>query len=245
MPAVENDFELKCYRCSEWPCLCSDGCTIIHGDCRDVIPLLKPVDCAMTDPPYGVQLGVAPRGDKMMKHGNARYTAIEDTPEFVRQVAVPVVRGLIETSRRVVLTCGTRNMFAYPEPTTIWALHWPNGAGRGRWMAFNCWQPVLCYGAAPRRTGSIPDTFSTCEQAEANGHPCPKPLKLWTKLMEAVTTYHETVLDPFMGSGTTLRAAKDLCRYAIGIEIEERYCAIAARILEKGRPHPFTAVPME
>ena len=62
--------------------------------------------------------------------------------------------------------------------------------------------------------------------AEGRSHPTEKPLKLYRPLL--ARTPGDTILDPFMGSGTTLRAAKDLGRKAIGIEIEERYCEIAA-----------------
>lgn len=64
-------------------------------------------------------------------------------------------------------------------------------------------------------------------------HPTQKPLLLFTELMSLFSNEGETVLDPFMGSGTTLRAAKDLGRRAIGIDIEERYCEIAARRLQQ------------
>ena len=58
-------------------------------------------------------------------------------------------------------------------------------------------------------------------------HPSQKPVKLIRYLIQE--TDAQTILDPFMGSGTTLRAAKDLGRKAIGIEIEEKYCKIAAK----------------
>jgi len=64
-------------------------------------------------------------------------------------------------------------------------------------------------------------------------HPCPKPLSLMFELLTLFTDEGEPVLDPFMGSGTTLRAAKDLGRRAIGIEIEEKYCEIAAKRLSQ------------
>ncbi|HXE85532.1 MAG TPA: site-specific DNA-methyltransferase, partial [Hyphomicrobiaceae bacterium] len=60
-------------------------------------------------------------------------------------------------------------------------------------------------------------------------HPSPKPLNVVTWLLDSLPG--GSVLDPFMGSGTTLRAAKDLGRRAIGIEIEERYCEIAVQRL--------------
>jgi len=62
-----------------------------------------------------------------------------------------------------------------------------------------------------------------------DGHPCPFPDDIPKRCIVATTSPGDTILDPFMGSGTTLRAAKDLGRKAIGIEISERYCEIAAR----------------
>lgn len=79
-------------------------------------------------------------------------------------------------------------------------------------------------------------THNTCKGgSEARpDHPCPKPLSLMIELVSLFTDRGETILDPFMGSGTTLRAAKDLGRKAIGIEIEERYCEVAAKRMAQG-----------
>lgn len=71
------------------------------------------------------------------------------------------------------------------------------------------------------------------ERGKGNDHPTVKPLQLMRYLVKLVTPPDGTVLDPFMGSGTTLRAAKDLGRRAIGIEISERYCEIAAKRLQQ------------
>jgi site-specific DNA-methyltransferase (adenine-specific) len=68
---------------------------------------------------------------------------------------------------------------------------------------------------------------------ETLDHPTMKPCSLWRWILNLRWTPPGTVLDPFMGSGTTLRAAKDLGRKAIGIEIEERYCEIAAKRLQQ------------
>jgi site-specific DNA-methyltransferase (adenine-specific) len=66
-----------------------------------------------------------------------------------------------------------------------------------------------------------------------NGHPNFKPPNVIVDLAQHLSTDKSVILDPFMGSGTTLRAAKDLRRRAIGIEIEERYCETAAKRLEQ------------
>ena len=68
----------------------------------------------------------------------------------------------------------------------------------------------------------------------ADEHPTLKPVGLMAHFILLHTDNKDLVLDPFMGSGTTLRAAKDLGRKAIGIEIEERYCEIAAKRLAQG-----------
>lgn len=70
----------------------------------------------------------------------------------------------------------------------------------------------------------------TCNKVNSE-HPTGKPLRLITQLVTLFSDPGELILDPFMGSGTTLRAAKDLGRRAIGIEIEERYCEIAVKRL--------------
>lgn len=60
-------------------------------------------------------------------------------------------------------------------------------------------------------------------------HTTQKPLELMKELVALFTDPGELILDPFMGSGTTLRAAKDCGRKAIGIELEEKYCEVAAK----------------
>ena len=196
-----------------------DGITIYHADCRDILPELPNVDLVLTDPPYGV---------------GEPYGFFDDTPERVQQLVASVIPMCIQKSKRVVLTCGTRQQHFYPPPT--WVLCWLNkaGAGMNPW-GFTCWQPILVYGKDPyleRSLGSRPDVIEHSETTVKLGHPCGKPEQFWKKLLlRGSVVESDTILDPFMGSGTTLRAAKDLRRKAIGIEIEERYCEIAAKRL--------------
>ena len=93
--------------------------------------------------------------------------------------------------------------------------------------------------------GRRSDTIIYTEATEDNDHPCAKPITLWKKLMQRGSVLeNETILDPYMGSGTTLRAAKDLGRKAIGIEIAEKYCEIAVRRLQQ-EVLPLEIKPLE
>lgn len=197
------------------------GITIYHADCREVLSELPKVDLVLTDPPYGIGL---------------EYGTFVDTPENVRQVVSDVIPSCIGMSKRTLLTCGTRQQSMYPEPT--WVMCWLNraGAGMNPW-GFTCWQPILCYGKDPyleNCKGSMSDVIEHSEASPKNGHPCPKPVKFWSKLLSRGSVLEtDVVLDPFMGSGTTLEVAKQLGRRAIGIEIEERFCEIAAQRLSQ------------
>ena len=97
------------------------------------------------------------------------------------------------------------------------------------------WKPshqqiyVVGKGFAGRRSSDVL-RFPPCQSSAFRGrlHPHEKPVALIKELLNKAPDAR-TILDPFMGSGTTLRAAKDLGRYAAGIEIEEKYCEIAAK----------------
>lgn len=213
-----------------------NGITIYHGDCRDLLGILI-ADCCITDPPYGVEL-IGKRTKRAASLANQGYSDIfVDTPEYVSNVVVPVIRRCIANMARVVVTPGTRNLFAYPPSDDIGCVYNPAGSGLGRW-GFNCFTPVLFYGKDPfiqDGLGGRPNSISEVAAGDGdNGHPCPKPLRWMKWLVNRASREGETILDPFMGSGTTLRAAKDLSRKAIGIEIEERYCEIAAKRLSQG-----------
>ncbi len=92
----------------------------------------------------------------------------------------------------------------------------------------------MFFGSAPGlEKGARATTIRSTESSEKNGHPCPKPIGWMLWAVGLASRQGETVLDPFMGSGTTLRAAKDLGRRAIGIEIEEMYCEVAAKRLSQ------------
>jgi len=171
----------------------------------------------------------------------------------VADLVAQLMPVLLDKCTRVALTPGVSNVHLYPPPS--WILCWfvVAGTGRSPW-GYSCWQPVLVYGRDPylaKGLGCRPDAFATKRAlrppgyADDDGHPCPKPLDLMRWVVERVSVERaEVILDPFAGSGTTLRAAKDLGRRAVGIELEERYCEIAAnRMAQEAMPLDDTPVP--
>ena len=217
-------------RSSDWlagqpkPYYQDESVTIYHGDSREIMAKLKNPDAVITDPPYGINLG----SDETHVIGNRPYESFKDTESNVKSVIIPIICLAMTMAKRVVVTPGTRCCFFYPYPDEIGSIFIPAGAGFSRW-GFTCSQPILYYGKDPYMPlNKKPNSFRTTALAEKNGHPCPKPLQWMTWLVDRCTLPNETILDPFCGSGTTLRAAKDLGRHAVGIELEEKYCEIAA-----------------
>lgn len=198
-----------------------DAVTIYHGDCRDILPTLTPVDLLLTDPPYGIGAPSHPFGIEPSAPVK-RYTDEWDKK--------PVSHDLLDACRAVgkhqIIFGG--NFFELP-PSSCW-LVWDKDNGSNpyadaelawtnlekavrltRWR----WQGMLQQLGGDRKEQRI--------------HPTQKPLAVMRWAIEQAPSDVKTILDPFMGSGTTLRAAKDLGRKAIGIEIEEKYCKIAAK----------------
>jgi len=212
-----------------------DGITLYHGDARELLPLLK-ADVMITDPPYGVNLGKHD-GAKEKRPGylvKQSYTEYDDSPENYRAQIVPVLEAGIKMHDRAAIFGVVPNLWMLPAPSALGGVYLPAGCGRMPW-GFQNLAPVLFYGKAPDlHLGSKATTIRSSDAAEKNGHPCPKPIKWMTWLIDLCSRPGETVLDPFAGSGTTLRAAKDLGRRAIGIEVNEAYCRIAVSQLAQG-----------
>jgi site-specific DNA-methyltransferase (adenine-specific) len=204
------------------------GVTIFHADCREILPSVRG-DVFVSDPPYGIDGG---SGGDARDYGKGNYSGEwADTPDYIATVCAPTIAAMVPTVRAGAITPGVRCLNAYPKPSDIGCFWTPAAATHGPW-GFTTFQPILYYGKDWRAgKGAWPSGRLVTEQSERNGHPCPKPLSAWAWLVGKVSQPGETILDPFMGSGTTLRAAKDLGRRAIGIEIEERYCEIAAKRL--------------
>lgn len=193
------------------------GITIYHGDCREILPEIE-ADAVVTDPPYGI-------GDKWAKsamvgkNGSSRLWGKGET--WDDSTACEIITQISEKYDEAIIWGG--NYYPLP-PSRCWLI-WDKVqkfSGADAELAWTSLDgPVRVY-----RKSRI-DAYQN--DGDLKVHPTQKPtgLMAWCLGM----TKGETILDPFMGSGTTLRAAKDLGRKAIGIEIEEKYCEIAANRL--------------
>lgn len=206
--------------------------TLYLGDCLRILPELGQVDAVVTDPPYGVMLGEVSNGQSREKNQQP-YTMFSDSPEYVVDVAVKAVAECIERHKRVVVTPGLRNCFKYPEPDDIGAWWLPSAISRSKW-GFATSQPILYYGKSPRAgLGDTSTGISFIGPASEKQHPCSKPVKFMEWMVNKATLNEgETVLDPFMGSGTTGVACMSLGRKFIGIEIEPKYFEISCERIE-------------
>lgn len=218
------------------------GVTIYHGDCRAIMPGLT-FDAVVSDPPYGMNADTDSRrfsggyfgeSGRAIRRGTGRaWDAIvgDDAPfdpsEFLDAPHV-VLWGMHHFAQRLpvgtVLVWIKRADELFGTFLSDAELAWRKG-GHG----------VYCH------RKQFPPPSRGAEAFGKPAHPTQKPLSLMRWSIErSGAPSSAVILDPFMGSGTTLVAAKELGRRAIGIEIEERYCEIAAKRLDGCAVLPFT-----
>ena len=206
-----------------------DGITIYHGDCRKVLPLLSTEGVTVvSDVPYGRALRSGWNG----AHGDCEIANDNDTALRDHVVAWAVAHAI------PAVIFGSP---AIPRPEGVThdrVLIWDKGDHVGMGDLSWPWKPnyeeiyILGEGFAGPRTTSVLRYLAiagTVAVTQGRSHPTEKPVGLMRDLILKCPGH--TVLDPFMGSGATLVAAKSVGRRAIGIEIEERYCDIAVRRL--------------
>ena len=216
-----------CYRCREAftgaSCGCPDGITIIHSDCRDILPLLEPesIDLVLTDPPYGIGRDGNREYVSNRKHGGRKGY---EHRGWDREIPSPEVFEHIFRLSKDQVIWGANYFAPYLPPSMGW-LVWDKG------QRISASDGELAYTSLQRALRI--NTFNRVEiMLDGAVHPTQKPEKVMRWCLSLFPDAR-TILDPFMGSGTTLRAAKDLGRRAIGIELEERYCEIAVRRLQQ------------
>jgi DNA modification methylase len=199
------------------------GITIYNCDCREVLPHLPKVDLVLTDPPYGSGVTRMTLGNRIDPSGLHRGRSKWDD----ERACPSLLTHCRHISKHQIIWGG--NYFADTLPASGGWLVWDKGTGDNDFAD--------CELAWSNLGGTVRKFFRSWVGANAKDkgaqdrwHPTQKPVELleWclSKCPDA-----QTILDPFMGSGTTLVAAKLLNRKAIGIEIEEKYCEIAAKRL--------------
>jgi site-specific DNA-methyltransferase (adenine-specific) len=204
--------------------------TIYHADCRDVLPTLEDgaADCVITDPPYGI--AHKSNGQWFMDaqpcSGDGNTLAAQYACEWAGRLSIPLACFF---SPYVSLWIEWRSVL-------VWAKGSHVGIGGDR---ETCWKRdfelIGVRGNRPlngKRDSAV--LRYNAVLPPPSGHFCEKPVPLMVYLIGKLSDPEHAILDPFMGSGTTLVAAQLEGRRAIGIELDEKWCAVAARRLSQG-----------
>lgn len=205
-----------------------DHVTLYHADCLQHLDLLDQADVLVTDPPYGM----AYQSNASKYRGPTDAIAGDATVE-ARDTLLEAWLG--RGGERPALVFGT---WRAPRPKCRNIIAWLKGASPGMgditmpWGL--AWEEVYVIGKGfygKREPNYINVPVESPSSTSRPDHPTPKPVPLMESLISKCPP--GTIIDPFAGSGSTLRAAKNLGRKAIGFEIEERYCEIAATRLSQ------------
>jgi site-specific DNA-methyltransferase (adenine-specific) len=212
------------------------GRVIYCADCRDVLPLLEKADLCLTDPPYNIKH--VDGGGFASATSFYRDGALSGLTDFnlsiyssvfsncANQIVAFHSRDQIEDYARFLReSFGTYDLHFWHKVNAIPFTH-------------NVWKSDIEYIALGWRSKNhAPVEQHIKSKMYSSGlevgklHPTQKPIALMKKYLRVLNP--KSVIDPFMGSGTTLRACKDLGLACTGIELEEKYCEIAARRLQQ------------
>ena len=202
---------------------------IIHGDCLEEMKKMADdsFDLIITDPPYGIGADKNTRANK--QHGQAKAPS-KDYGLGDWDSKVPSQEyfdEIMRVSKSQIIFGG--NYFNLP-PSSCW-LVWDKDNGKSDfadcelvWTSFSSAVRKIRY----RWQGMLQENMKYKDYRQ---HPTQKPVAVMRWIIENYSSKDSTILDPFMGSGTTLVAAKQLGREAVGIEISEKYCEIARKKL--------------
>lgn len=211
-------------------------CELMQGDCLEIMPHLGRVDAVVTDPPYGLGPASGTIG-KNAKH-KRDYGVFEDTLDYLLNVSVPAIDLALSIANVIIVTSGSKHAFEYPKPDGMGVFYQPASTGMCVWGRTTS-QPILFYGRDPKLGLTIqPMHYVITERPSTKEHPCAKPQRAWEWLCNRATIDGQTILDPFMGSGTTLVACAKLGRKGIGIELDPDYFEIACKRVEEAYRQP-------
>ena len=203
------------------------GVTIYHGDCRELLPLLGHPDLIIADPPYGVR----EQTNRKTKGRSNACESVDFKPVFGDDQPFDP-SPLLAMDCPLVLFGGNHFSNSLP-PSPSWIV-WDKKEGGTPDDNADCelaWSnlggPVRMYSHLWR--GMIKGS----ERGSRRVHPTQKPVALMAWIIHGHTKENQLIVDPYMGSGPVLLAAKNLSRRAIGIETEEEYCEAAAKRLSQ------------
>jgi site-specific DNA-methyltransferase (adenine-specific) len=225
-------------------------CTLYLGDCREILPTIGRVDAVISDPPYGDKDTHAGHLSSVtLKNGEPAGQALGFEGISAQQL-LEMAEAWVDTADRwVVFSCEWKHLHRLDEAGLlvrfgVWRK--PDGApqftgdrpGTG-------WEAVaICHRPGRKHwNGGGSHAFWNVPKAGQYGHPTEKPVSLFSAWVRDFTNVGETILDPFMGSGTTGVACVKLGRKFIGIEIEPKYFDIACRRIEQAYAQPDLFVP--
>lgn len=205
---------------------------ILHGDCLEILPLLPKVDLVVTDPPFGV-------GNFVQTTGNIRGRGPKHGKRVDWNDSIPPKEffGLVKqiSKHRIIWGANFFNCFEEDGGAIIWLKEqmMPN---------FSKADIASCTHYKKTELIKIPWTNFTVTHKAESDHPCERPTSLYVWCINYLPVNKDLILDPFLGSGTTLVACKELNRNGIGIEISEKYCEIAKKRLKATCKPLFTDV---
>jgi DNA modification methylase len=204
----------------------AEGVTLYQGDCRDILPTLGPVDAVVTDPPYGIDYGR--QGSFSASHG---WGAWRENVEWDRErPPAEIFKAILSCSKHQIIWGG--NYFTdFLPPSMQWFL-WDKGQRDFSLADFEmAW-------SSQQKAARVIEYPRAKARLDGKEHPTQKPVEVMKWCIEALPASVATILDPFMGSGTTGVAAVKLGRRFIGIEIEPRYFDIACKRIEAALKQP-------
>lgn len=207
--------------------------TLYLGDCMDILPTLDKVDAVITDPPYGIGVGLA-KNNKGGKYG-VQTGKLHNSLDWDAERPKKIIFDLILEKGNISIIWGG-NYFADLLPAGRGWIIWDkmNDAFQSTSDGEVAWTNVNSRLRFFRRPHGLDKGFA-CKDPYANSHPTQKPLPLmiWCISEFLKKQDPQSILDPFMGSGTTGVACAQLGRSFIGIEREPAYFNIACRRIEQ------------
>lgn len=210
----------------------TDNGVLLHGDCAAIMPELEQMDLVLTDPPYGIKVGGARgkiggargiKGRKKKFHPKEYGECLWDKSRPTQKI----FDMMLSISKHQIIFGG--NYFIdYLQPTPCF-LVWDKKNGNSffadcelAWTSFSSATRIIKY----RWNGCMQET------PETRYHPTQKPVGLFLWILDKYSKSGDSILDPFLGSGTTAIACERLNYKWIGIEKEEKYCEVATQRIE-------------